>query len=383
MCVWWWWVQVRGDSLRRPSSPAAGTRWCCSTGTERQASWARPRGRPGSGASPTPTVCASASRSARSQAWERLETRQRHHRDPSQRPAVARRRHRAARCRVARGRGRRAHRGRARRRRLVLPRPARRRPASPCGRRPQGPCSRARRSTPRRACSRWRAGASSSARWCARSTRPATTSCCGAPTAARSAPTSWCWRPEPVPDALLEALGIDVTLQPRARAGLPRRPAPAPPTTCPASTTDRSGDEPGMYAMPTPGRGYKLGIDQPLRAWREDDVDRVPSPEVSAHISERVRRNFADLDPDGARRPGLHLDRLARRPVRDRHGARRPRRDRVRRLGRGLQVLGPHGPRPRRPRRGQRRRPGRRAFGLARFADGSGTDLADGHVLGR
>jgi sarcosine oxidase len=57
------------------------------------------------------------------------------------------------------------------------------------------------------------------------------------------------------------------------------------------------GDEPGMYAMPTPGRGYKLGMDAPLRAWRDDDHDRVPVPEVSATISARVVRNFVDLDP--------------------------------------------------------------------------------------
>jgi sarcosine oxidase len=57
------------------------------------------------------------------------------------------------------------------------------------------------------------------------------------------------------------------------------------------------GDEPGMYAMPTPGRGYKLGIDRPLRDWHEDDRDRVPDPDVTAAISARVVRTFTDLDP--------------------------------------------------------------------------------------
>ncbi len=57
------------------------------------------------------------------------------------------------------------------------------------------------------------------------------------------------------------------------------------------------GDEPGMYAMPTPGRGYKLGIDQALRDWSEGDHDRVPDPQVSQAISARVTRNFVDLDP--------------------------------------------------------------------------------------
>jgi sarcosine oxidase len=58
-----------------------------------------------------------------------------------------------------------------------------------------------------------------------------------------------------------------------------------------------SGDEPGMYAMPTPGRGYKLGIDRPLRDWDEDDRDRVPDPGVSEAISARVVRSFEGLDP--------------------------------------------------------------------------------------
>ena len=57
------------------------------------------------------------------------------------------------------------------------------------------------------------------------------------------------------------------------------------------------GDEPGMYGMPTPGRGYKLGVDYALREWAEDDVDRAPSTFVSSIISERVERNFTNLDP--------------------------------------------------------------------------------------
>ncbi|MEI8057898.1 MAG: FAD-dependent oxidoreductase [Actinomycetes bacterium] len=57
------------------------------------------------------------------------------------------------------------------------------------------------------------------------------------------------------------------------------------------------GDEPGMYSMPTPGRGYKLGVDRALRDWSESDIDRNPDSGVSALISERVKRNFVDLDP--------------------------------------------------------------------------------------
>lgn len=94
---------------------------------------------------------------------------------------------------------------------------------------------------------------------------------------------------------LLAALGIDLAMHPVleqvCHVGHARET-----DDLPCLYDGPLGDEPGMYAMPTPGRGYKLGIDQPLRDWQEDDLDRVPSPEVSARISERVRRNFHDLD---------------------------------------------------------------------------------------
>ena len=39
-----------------------------------------------------------------------------------------------------------------------------------------------------------------------------------------------------------------------------------------------SGDESGMYAMPTPGVGYKVGLEAPLRDLVEGDEDRTPDP---------------------------------------------------------------------------------------------------------
>ena len=95
---------------------------------------------------------------------------------------------------------------------------------------------------------------------------------------------------------LLDALGIRVTLSPVLEQ-VCHVGHPSATDQMPCLYDGPMGDEPGMYAMPTPGRGYKLGIDQPLRAWTEDDVDRVPSAAVSAHISQRVTRNFTDLDP--------------------------------------------------------------------------------------
>ena len=102
--------------------------------------------------------------------------------------------------------------------------------------------------------------------------------------------------PGPGIAALLPQLGVDVAVRPVLEqvCHVGRGSAT---DDLPALYDGPLGAEPGMYGMPTPGRGYKLGIDQPLREWREDDLDRVPDPAVSATISERVVRNFLDLDP--------------------------------------------------------------------------------------
>jgi len=55
--------------------------------------------------------------------------------------------------------------------------------------------------------------------------------------------------------------------------------------------------KPSLYAMPTPGFGYKVGIDRPLRELRPDDLDRRPDPAVEASIVQRVA---ADLGQPGA-----------------------------------------------------------------------------------
>lgn len=96
--------------------------------------------------------------------------------------------------------------------------------------------------------------------------------------------------------ALLAALGHPVAMSPVLEQVCHVGQAPAT-DVMPCLYDGPIGDEPGMYAMPTPGRGYKLGIDRALRPWREDDLDRVPDPAVSGEISHRVTRNFVDLDP--------------------------------------------------------------------------------------
>ncbi len=181
---------------------------------------------------------------------------------------------------------------------------------------------------------------------------------------------------------LLEALGIDVAMSPVLEQ-VCHVGQPGATDDLPCLYDGPLGDEPGMYAMPTPGRGYKLGIDQPLRAWREDDVDRVPSPQVSAHISERVRRNFADLDPTVLdAQVCTWTDSPDGRFVID-----------VVRDGRVVIACGDSGEGFKFSAlmglvladlaEGSDVDQDVAAFSLARFADGSGTEPADGHVLGR
>ena len=54
---------------------------------------------------------------------------------------------------------------------------------------------------------------------------------------------------------------------------------------------------PWLYAMPTPGVGYKIGIDLPLRELRDGDTDRTPDDAVTAQVVDRVRRDLPGLDP--------------------------------------------------------------------------------------
>ena len=60
---------------------------------------------------------------------------------------------------------------------------------------------------------------------------------------------------------------------------------------------DDGSDVPNLYAMPTPGRGYKVGIDRPLRDLVEGDVDRTPSEAVTAEITRVVRRDILGVRP--------------------------------------------------------------------------------------
>jgi sarcosine oxidase len=58
-----------------------------------------------------------------------------------------------------------------------------------------------------------------------------------------------------------------------------------------------TAERPGIYAMPTPGVGYKVGLDTPLRDYRRLDDDRTPDPARTATIRERVRTDLRAVSP--------------------------------------------------------------------------------------
>ncbi len=53
----------------------------------------------------------------------------------------------------------------------------------------------------------------------------------------------------------------------------------------------------GVYAMPTPGLGFKLGNDVPLRVLTDGDVDRTPDPAFTADLERWVGAHLPGLVP--------------------------------------------------------------------------------------
>ncbi len=58
-----------------------------------------------------------------------------------------------------------------------------------------------------------------------------------------------------------------------------------------------SNERPGIYAMPSPGAGYKVGLDAPLRDYRANDVDRTPDARRTAVLRDRVRADMCSVVP--------------------------------------------------------------------------------------
>lgn len=104
--------------------------------------------------------------------------------------------------------------------------------------------------------------------------------------------------PGPGAGPLLAALGVGLPLAPRleqvVHVGGPDGPAATDPLPC--LFEGPAGADPGLYAMPTPGVGYKLGLDRRVRDLPADDfgadTDRTPDPALTAAVLERVRRTM-------------------------------------------------------------------------------------------
>jgi sarcosine oxidase len=110
--------------------------------------------------------------------------------------------------------------------------------------------------------------------------------------------------PGPGARGLLDGLGVPLPLYPRLEQvvhfGDPTRPEASDDYACVVDRPHRAddgSDVPNLYAMPTPGRGYKVGIDRPLRDLVEGDLDRTPSEAVTAEITRVVRRDILGVRP--------------------------------------------------------------------------------------
>ena len=98
--------------------------------------------------------------------------------------------------------------------------------------------------------------------------------------------------------ALLPGLGVDLPLRPVLEQVVHLGDGPGTSyDAMPCLYDGPRGDRPGLYAMPTPGVGYKVGLDADLRDWRVDDLDRTPEPALVEHAVERVRDGLTSVRP--------------------------------------------------------------------------------------
>jgi len=102
--------------------------------------------------------------------------------------------------------------------------------------------------------------------------------------------------PGPWAPALLTQLGIGLTLDPVLEqvvymAGRPGW------EDLPCLYDGELDGEEGLYSMPTPGLGYKIGLDVPLRRFAAEDSDRTPAVDIERRVAARVARDFGALVP--------------------------------------------------------------------------------------
>jgi sarcosine oxidase len=101
--------------------------------------------------------------------------------------------------------------------------------------------------------------------------------------------------PGPGAVQLLAHLGVDLPLRPVleqvVHVGGPEH------AGLPCLYDAPTAQQPGMYAMPTPGVGYKVGIDAPLRELVPGDDDRTPDPALTELARQRAARDLTAVSP--------------------------------------------------------------------------------------
>lgn len=106
--------------------------------------------------------------------------------------------------------------------------------------------------------------------------------------------------PGPGAAPLLSGLGLDLPLRPRLEqaAHVAHVRGTRTSDAMPCWFDGPVGDRPALYAMTTPGVGYKLGLDRPVRAWQLDDLDRTPDAATLEELADRVRRCLVGVHPE-------------------------------------------------------------------------------------
>ena len=106
--------------------------------------------------------------------------------------------------------------------------------------------------------------------------------------------------PGPGAAPLLSGLGLDLPLRPRLEqaAHVAHVRGTRTSDAMPCWFDGPVGDHPALYAMTTPGVGYKLGLDRPVRAWQVDDLDRTPDAATLEELADRVRRCLVGVHPE-------------------------------------------------------------------------------------
>lgn len=105
--------------------------------------------------------------------------------------------------------------------------------------------------------------------------------------------------PGPGAVALLPMLGVSLPLAPRLEQVVHFGSADAPHRydDVPCLFEGEDDGSPAFYSLPTPGLGYKIGLDEPVRDWTPEDLDRTPSEERTDATAARAARLGFVTDP--------------------------------------------------------------------------------------